>query len=160
MSYENDYTDDENTQEPSSAQGKQRLSFIQTHKLSPLQKRLKKISNKAIEVLEAILEDENSSTKEKMDASDKLLKMYIDVTKELNNDGLKRTLLQIKVDGGIMSSSKQLTSADEGDEDGGAVFMPDMVYDSGLGGGEGRKSIVDEDDGGVIDLSKNNLENI
>lgn len=158
MSYENEYTDDENTQEVASTQEK-RLSFIQTHKLSPLQKRLKKISNKAIEVLEAILEDENSSTKEKMDASDKLLKMYIDVTKELNNDGLKRTLLQIKVDGGMMSGSKALPSGGEDDDEGGAVFMPDMVYDSSLGEG-GRTSIVQDDDGGVIDLSKNNLENI
>lgn len=141
----------------SSAPTEKRLSFIQNHKLSPLQKRLKKISNKAIEVLEKILDDEEASTKEKMDASDKLLKMYIDVTKELNNDSLKRTLLQIKVDGGVVKSSQAIEGDEEED---GAVFIPDMVFDDSLNEGKGREKIIKDDEEGVIDLSKNNLENI
>lgn len=155
MSYNEFDEDVEHSSDSTTAE--KRLSFIQNHKLSPLQKRLKKISNKAVEVLEKILDDKESSTKEKMDASDKLLKMYIDVTKELNNDSLKRTLLQIKVDGGVVKTSQALDNQEDEDE---AVFIPDMVIDDSLNDGKGREKIVNDDEEGVIDLSKNSLENI
>ena len=157
MSYLDEENEDAEADLPSSPSQKQSLTFIQTHKLSPLQKRLKRISTKAVDVLEAILDGKESSPKEKMDASDKLLKMYIDVTKELNNDSLKRTLLQIKVDGGLVSKEKEI----EDDGSPSVMFMPDVIVDNDNVAKGGRKAITMLDSGGVeLDLSKADLSKL
>lgn len=123
-------------------QGKTALD--QTHKLSPLQKRLKKITDKAIAKLESVLENPEATIKEQMDAAKTLTSMYIDVTKELNNDSLKKTLIQLKLSGAMNQREKAI----EGETFSAPIFMPDTIVDDGLVEKGGRSSIEAE-----VDLS-------
>lgn len=136
--------DDEGMEEglPQTKQGKTALD--QTHKLSPLQKRLKKITDKAIAKLESVLENPEASIKEQMDAAKTLTSMYIDVTKELNNDSLKKTLIQLKLSGAMNQREKAI----EGETFSAPIFMPDTIVDDGLVEKGGRSSIEAE-----VDLS-------
>jgi hypothetical protein len=73
--------------------------FKKTHELAKLVRDLKKLSKKAIETLERGLDSEDE--KIRMMAAEKLLKYYLDSSKEVNQDELARLLLDVKSSGMI-----------------------------------------------------------
>lgn len=79
------------------------LFVKKTHELDKLVRSLKKISTKAVTVLEAGLS--SSDEKIRMMAADKLLKFYMDTSKEVSQDALNRLILEIKANGLIGQGS-------------------------------------------------------
>jgi len=145
------YDDEANVEDglPSAKQGKTALD--QTHKLSPLQKRLKKITDKAIAKLESVLDNKEATIKEQMDAAKTLTSMYIDVTKELNNDSMKKTLIQLKLSGALNAPREK---AIEGETFAAPIFMPDTIVGDGLIEQGGRKEIETNVDLSGYDISQ------
>lgn len=84
--------------------------FRKTHELAKLVRDLKKISKKAVDVLEAGLTSQDERVR--MMAAEKLLKFYSDSAKEVSEDELKRLLLDVKLGGMIGKGS----AADDEDD--------------------------------------------
>jgi hypothetical protein len=76
---------------------KEQPVFKKTHELARLVRDLKKISKRAIEVLEKGLDSQDERVR--MLAAEKLLKFYTDSAKDVNEDELKRLLLEVKLRG-------------------------------------------------------------
>lgn len=79
------------------------LFVKKTHELDKLVRSLKKISTKAVTVLEAGLSSPDE--KIRMMAADKLLKFFMDTSKEVSQDALNRLILEIKANGLIGQGS-------------------------------------------------------
>lgn len=77
--------------------------FKKTHELAKLVRDLKKMSKRALEVLEQGLESEDE--KIRMMAADKLIKYYMDSAKEINTDSLNRLILEVKAQGIVGNGS-------------------------------------------------------
>lgn len=77
--------------------------FTKTHELKPILTKLKKVSKKAIEVLEKALTSDDE--KIRVAAAEKLLKFYVDTSKEVNQDEMNRLILEIKTSGMIGQGS-------------------------------------------------------
>lgn len=77
--------------------------FKSTHELTKMVRSLKKLSEKAITVLEKALESQDE--KLKVAAAQQLLKFYMDSAKEVNQDSLNRLILQVKTEGLIGQGS-------------------------------------------------------
>lgn len=84
-------------------ESKQKPIFKRQHELAKLVRDLKKVSKKAVEVLEAGLTSQDE--KIRMLAAEKLLKFYTDTAKEVNQDELNRLLLEVKSQGLIGAGS-------------------------------------------------------
>jgi hypothetical protein len=82
---------------------KEQPVFKKTHELAKLVRDLKKISKKAIEVLEKGLDSQDERVR--MLAAEKLLKFYTDAAKDVNEDELKRLLLEVKLRGMVGAGS-------------------------------------------------------
>jgi hypothetical protein len=82
---------------------KEQAVFKKTHELAKLVRDLKKISKKAIEVLERGLDSQDERVR--MIAAEKLLKFYTDSAKDVNEDELKRLLLEVKLRGMVGAGS-------------------------------------------------------
>jgi hypothetical protein len=82
---------------------KEQPVFKKTHELAKLVRDLKKISKKAIEVLERGLDSQDERVR--MIAAEKLLKFYTDSAKDVNEDELKRLLLEVKLRGMVGAGS-------------------------------------------------------
>jgi hypothetical protein len=90
---------------------KEQSVFKKTHELSKLVRDLKKISKKAIEVLEKGLDSQDERVR--MIAAEKLLKFYTDSAKDVNEDELKRLLLEVKLRGMVGAGSTAQEDDDE-----------------------------------------------
>jgi hypothetical protein len=77
--------------------------FRKKHELDKFVKDLKKISKKAIEVLEKGLSSDDERIR--MLAAEKLLKFYTDSAKDVNEDELKRLLLEVRFRGMVGAGS-------------------------------------------------------
>jgi HEAT repeat protein len=77
--------------------------FSKTHELNKLVRQLKKISAKAVEVLEQGLSSEDERVR--MIAAEKLLKFYMDAAEAQRADEIKAMLLDIKANGLIGGGS-------------------------------------------------------
>lgn len=77
--------------------------FKSTHELTKMVRSLKKLSEKAIAVLEKALDSQDE--KLKVAAAQQLLKFYMDSAKETNQDSLNRLILQVKTEGLIGQGS-------------------------------------------------------
>lgn len=77
--------------------------FKKTHELAKLVRDLKKISKKAVDVLEAGLSSNDERVR--MMAAEKLLKFYMDSANEVRQDEIKAMLLDIKMNGLIGNGS-------------------------------------------------------
>lgn len=73
--------------------------FKKINELTKLVKSLKKVSAKAVEVLEAGLYSEDERVR--MIAAEKLLKFYADIANDIRQDEIKSLLLEIRVGGMI-----------------------------------------------------------
>lgn len=73
---------------------KSKSLFGSTHELAKMVRSLKKVSDKAIKVLEAGLDSEDE--KLRLQAAQQLLKFYADTAKEVNQDQLNRLILEVK----------------------------------------------------------------
>lgn len=82
---------------------KQQSMFSSKHELVKMVSSLKKLSAKAIKVLELALESEDEKTR--MVAAEKLLKFYYDSAKEVRQDEINNLIMQIKVEGLIGQGS-------------------------------------------------------
>lgn len=69
----------------------------ENHNLLPLSNKVKKLSDKALSVLEDALASEDE--KIRMDAAKTLLKMDVDISKVINEDAMSRLLLELKHNG-------------------------------------------------------------
>ena len=77
--------------------------FRKAHELAKLVRDLKKISKKAVDVLEQGLSSEDERVR--MLAAEKLLKFYMDSANEVRQDEIKAMLLDIKMNGLIGGGS-------------------------------------------------------
>jgi hypothetical protein len=77
--------------------------FKKVHELAKLVRSLKKVSQKAVEVLEAGLTSDDERVR--MIAAEKLLKFYADMANDVRQDEIKALLLEIKVGGLIGQGS-------------------------------------------------------
>lgn len=77
--------------------------FKNTHELSKTVRGLRKISGRALEVLEEGLHSEDEKTR--MIAAEKILKFYEVMSKEVNQDALNRLILEVKSSGLIGQGS-------------------------------------------------------
>lgn len=84
-------------------EAKSKPIFTKTHELKPILTKLKKVSKKAIEVLEKALTSDDE--KIRVAAAEKLLKFYVDTSKEVNQDEMNRLILEIKTSGLIGQGS-------------------------------------------------------
>lgn len=82
---------------------KEQSLFKKTHELAKMLRSIKKVSDKAIKVLEMGLESEDE--KIRMQAAQQLLKFYVDTAKEVNQDQINRLILEIKSTGLIGNGS-------------------------------------------------------
>lgn len=82
---------------------KEKPLFRQTHELAKAVRSLKRLSTKAIEVLEKALTSNDEKTR--MLAADKILSYYEKMAKETNQDQLNRLILEIKSSGMIGQGS-------------------------------------------------------
>lgn len=74
---------------------KEKSLFAQTHELTKMMKELKKISLKAIKVLEKALDSEDE--KLAVQAAEKTLKFYSDAAKEIRTDQVNGILIEMKM---------------------------------------------------------------
>lgn len=81
----------------------QKPLFSKKHELSKLVRDLKKLSTKALEVLEAGLTSQDERVR--MIAAEKLLKFYTDSASEVRQDEIKALLLDIRTNGLIGNGS-------------------------------------------------------
>lgn len=77
--------------------------FTKVHELAKAVRSLKKLSNKALDVLEAAMSSQDE--KLRVQAAQQLLKFYMDAAKEVNQDNLNRLILEIKASGMIGQGS-------------------------------------------------------
>lgn len=114
--------------------------FRKKHELAKLVRDLKKVSARAVEVLEAGLSSQDERVR--MIAAEKLLKFYADTAKEVADDDLKRLLLDIKVGGMVGQGSTAddddtpALNFDEIHEDFRNATVVDMSNVSEIKGGE------------------------
>lgn len=86
--------------------------FKKEHELKKILPKLKKMTAEAMRVLEKCLESKDERLQ--FMAADRILKAYHDTAKEINQDQLKRTILEIRAKGVLGAGS---TSTDDDDDD-------------------------------------------
>lgn len=91
---------------------KPKSTFKQIHELAKTAKSLKRISQKMIDYLESVVDDKEADPKLKAQCAQTLLKLYMDVAKEVNSDKLNRLILEVKATGLIGQGS----TADDDDD--------------------------------------------
>lgn len=69
--------------------------FKSTHELTKMMKALKKINDKAIRVLDAAMDSEDE--KIRVAAAEKSIKFYADAAKEIRQDEINSTLIEMKL---------------------------------------------------------------
>lgn len=110
--------------------------FKNSHELTKMVRGLRKISGKALEVLEQGLYSEDEKTR--MIAAEKILKFYETMAKETNTDALNRLILDVKSSGLIGQGSTA-------DDDNTPVLNFDEIHE------DFRDNVVDAEN--VVDLS-------
>jgi hypothetical protein len=89
---------------------KEQAVFKKKHELAKMVRDLKKLAPKAISVLEKALDSEDERVR--MIAAEKLLKFYVDTSNDVNEDELKRLLLEVKLKGLVGAGSTVQESDD------------------------------------------------
>lgn len=93
-----------------------RISFLKKHELAALLRKVDKQTDKAVDTLSEILENEETDTKTKVDVSKFLLELRVKIGTEVARDQLQRTIAEVRLVND-MSKPKTKNINDEGGED-------------------------------------------
>lgn len=105
------------------------LTFLERSKLEATQKKLKKLSIKALNFMEEVLDDAEVDLKVKIDVAKFAATKYIDITDTIQKDGLVRLIKEVELKGlAVRKGLKQVggETLDDNDDETG-VYTNELI---------------------------------